>query len=177
MWDKGCSRLWARAHQGRCGGWGAGLSSRYWEEGVLSCGSIMPANPTCVGHQRTVQKVRNGEESLAKQLEDSRVDRRGGELPGTRSGDFSVFTGQASSVDAVAIRPTIQEVPHSCPWPDLQGRWPGSRRSGWSFVTLDVIRAFFRDGLLLQEDECGHELVVVLWGPDLGLLCASYARG
>lgn len=48
---------------------------------------------------------------------------------------------------------------------------------GYPFVTLDAIRAFFRDGLLLQEDECGHELVVVLWGPDLGLLCASHARG
>ena len=106
---------------------------------MLSGGSIMPANPSCVGHQRTVHKVRNGEESLAKQLEDSCVDRRGGELPGTRSGDLSIFTGQASSVDAVAISPTIQEVPHSCLWPELQGRWPGNRRSGWSFVTLDTL--------------------------------------
>lgn len=48
-------------------------------------------------------------------------------------------SGQASSVDAVAISPTIQEVPHSCLWPDLQGRWPGNRRSGWSFVTLDTL--------------------------------------
>ena len=86
MWDKGCSRLWARAHWGGGGGWDARLSPRYWEEGVLSYGSIMPANPSCVGHQRIVHKVRNGEESLTKQLEDSCVDRRGGELPGTRSG-------------------------------------------------------------------------------------------
>ena len=64
-------------------------------------------------------------------------------------GDLSIFTGKTSSVDVVAISPTIREVPHSCLWPDLQCRWPGNRRSEWSFVTLDAIRAFFRDGLPL----------------------------
>lgn len=29
-------------------------------------------------------------------------------------GDLNIFTGQTSSVDVVAISPTIQEVPHSC---------------------------------------------------------------
>lgn len=40
-------------------------------------------------------------------------------------------------------------------------------------VTLDAIRAFLGDGLLLQEDECGHELVGLV-GARLGTaVCLS----
>lgn len=61
-----------------------GFLPGYWEEGVLSCGPLY-----CKSHLSRVtreQSIRSGmeEESLAKQLEDSRVDRKGGELPGTK---------------------------------------------------------------------------------------------
>lgn len=82
-----------------------------WEEGVLSCGSTVHANPSCVGHQRTGHKVRDGEESLTKQLEDSCVDGRRGEFP--EVGDLRILTGQGSRVRAVAITRTLWEVPHS----------------------------------------------------------------
>ena len=88
---------------------------------MLSCGSMVHGNPSCVGHQRTGHKVRDGEESLTKQLEDSCVDRRRGEFPGTGSGASQdlYWAGLQS--------PCCGRHPYALggsPQPEMQGDWP-----------------------------------------------------